>query len=839
MAKKEFDELRSALTELTATIQAQAGLSNEEISARSQAIEASREAASADREEAAASKSAAQGLGPLGNSFTKLAGSAISTVNAFYGLAKIIAGIGEAGRKYAEQVGTTASQGAQFQLDLIKTLKADTKKFGADQQLTANQIRGAAQSFAETFVGAAEGMRISAEGSANFARSLNQGFKSEFQLTAASMKALITVGAGTTKEFEKFRKASGLAGISSGQFANLVNKNSLSFMLYGPSFAKAAVNAEKLGISLASVQKAQESMVTNLDGTIDTVAQINQLGGQIDFGTLTTLAETQGPQAVLSYLQSTIPPNLFQSASTRALLTGLGVPLEDLMKRTGSVQETAANEIEKAMTEVAGPASQAAQSIAKLNKDIQALDESKAMELMNAAYGAAMALIGLIGALGGFAMALVKASMQLLKFPGGVLGGAFPTGGGPTMPGAPSDAMKKALALRRANPNLSAADALSQAKYGDVPVFKQMNRFMDTSRSPLLRQASNVGSRLTNPFYSAKRGLISSLGGPRGGTMKFLGASKNLVGRGVGAVGRGIGTSLGKMGAFGIGAGLLSTGMAGADAYRSALASGKSKQEAAGQAAVAGGSAAVGTIVGGMFGPVGAAIGGQLGGFVGKKINEKFPEFGKSIGETLGKMKEAAMPLLAKLKELWMTLKGPLFYVLGLIGKVVGGVLVGAFKILGFLFTRVIAPVLGIVIKAFKMVIAGWVGIINAIIRGINRVKTFFGGKAIDEISTPAEGGTAETMSVKETTATSPTGISGAGKLTPKPIATEIVSTVSSAVAETAQRVASQGDLELKRAVNELTKIIKDSQTEIKVNNQVVQVSRLGLKTVTVETRQA
>lgn len=839
MAKKEFDELRSALTELTATIQAQAGLSNEEISARSQAIEASREAASADREEAAASKSAAQGLGPLGNSFTKLAGSAISTVNAFYGLAKIIAGIGEAGRKYAEQVGTTASQGAQFQLDLIKTLKADTKKFGADQQLTANQIRGAAQSFAETFVGAAEGMRISAEGSANFARSLNQGFKSEFQLTAASMKALITVGAGTTKEFEKFRKASGLAGISSGQFANLVNKNSLSFMLYGPSFAKAAVNAEKLGISLAAVQKAQESMVTNLDGTIDTVAQINQLGGQIDFGTLTTIAETQGPEAVLSYLQSTIPPNLFQSASTRALLTGLGVPIEDLMKRTGSVQETAANQIEKAMTEVAGPASQAAQNIAKLNKDIQALDESKAMELMNAAYGAAMALIGLIGALGGFAIALVQAAGQLLKFPGG-LGVATPTGGGaPKIPGGPSDAMKKALELRRQNPNLSAAEALSQAKYGDVPVFKQMNRFMDTSRSPTLRTASGVGNFITQPFGAAKNALISNLGGPQGGAMKFLGASSNLVGRGVGAVGSGIGTSFTRMGAFGVGAGLLSTGMAGADAYRAALASGKGKQEAAGQAAVAGGSAAVGTIVGGMFGPVGAAIGGQLGGFIGKKINEFFPGFGKSIGETLGKMKEAAMPLLEKLKELWATLKGPLFTIFKVIGAVVGGIIVANFKILGFVFTKIIAPVLGVVIKIFKMVIAGWVGIINAIIRGINKVKTFFGGEPISEIPTPAEGGTAETMSVKETAVTSPTGTSGAGKMTPKPIAAEIASTVTSAVTETAQRVVAQGDPELKRAIVDLTKIIKDSQTEIKVDNHVVEVSRLGLKTVQVNTRSA
>ena len=182
--------------------------------------------------------------------FGKLTSSIFSTISAVYSLAKTFASIAESGRQFAEKTGATASRGTQFQLDMNKILLSDIKKFGADQQLVAEQIKGAATSFADSFVGAADGMQISARGSAEFARSLSTGFKSEFTLTSQSMRALVTVGAATTKEFDAFRKASGRAGLSSGQFANLVNKNSLSFMLYGPNFAKAAVNAERLELAL-------------------------------------------------------------------------------------------------------------------------------------------------------------------------------------------------------------------------------------------------------------------------------------------------------------------------------------------------------------------------------------------------------------------------------------------------------------------------------------------------------------------------------------------------------------------------------------------------------------
>lgn len=800
MAKQELNELRSALTELTLTIQTANGVSGETITAKAEEIAASREAAAADKQEAAASKGAAASVG---SAFMKLAGSAVGTVNAFYGLAKVIASIGEAGRKFAETTGTTASQGAQFQLDLIRTLKADTKKFSVDQQATAAQIRGAATSFAEVFVGAADGMRISAEGSAAFARSLNTGFKSEFQLTAQSMKALITVGASTTKEFEAFRKASGRAGLSSGQFANLVNKNSLSFMLYGPSFAKAAVNAERLGISLSSVQKAQESMVTNLSGTIDTVAQINQLGGQIDFGTLTTLAETQGPEAVLSYLQSTIPPALFQSASTRALLSGLGIPLEDLMKRQGSVQDSTASKIEKAMTTVGKPASDAAKSIAELNKKIQAIDESKVMEMMNAAYGAATALIGLIGALGGFAIALAKASMQLLKFPGGI-------------PGTPKLSNKYGVPGGLPGPALPP---------GGLPGPVKAPGFM-----------SRMGSFLADPFKAAFGA---------GGAAPRVGAAAGKVAGGVrsvaGGVGKGVATSVGRMGAFGVGAGILSVGTGAMDAYRSAREAGKSKEEAAGNAAIQGGTAAIGTILGGFFGPAGAAIGGMIGNWFGSKINEWFP-FGKSIGETFGKMKEAAMPLIEKLKEFWGIIKGPLMLSLKVIGAIIGGVIVANFKILGFVFSKVIAPVLGFVIDILKVIGRAWVSMLNVIIDAINYVLP--DTLEIKKLTVPEAGSEAAPSTGDDVISKS--GYGSRSLVTPGgtialnnndtviAYADDLTAGIKKYSLGTLSRTFNSG---VGEEVKELISMLRNANTTIQVDNKIQQVPRLALANVGVYTR--
>lgn len=263
--------------------------------------------------------------------------------------------IGDAGIKFASSLGTSATRGVQLELANRTALISQIKSLitlDANRIVTGEQQRAAQQALTDTFISTREGFQLSAEGTKAFAANLKGGFKSEFQLTNESLRALVTTGMATEAQFENFRKASGRASLSSGQFASVVNKNTLSFLLYGPKFAKAAVDAERLGISLSSLQAAQEGLVTNLDGTIDTVAQLNQLGAQLDFGTLVRVAEQEGPDALMAYARATIPANLLQSTSTRALFKQLGISAEDFLK-AGGQQKSAAESIEEQMSQAA------------------------------------------------------------------------------------------------------------------------------------------------------------------------------------------------------------------------------------------------------------------------------------------------------------------------------------------------------------------------------------------------------------------------------------------------------------------------------------------------------
>jgi len=239
----------------------------------------------------------------------KLNAQVSDTADSFINVGKQFFSIVEAGAKLAGTLGQTVTQGIRQEFVNRATITSQMLTTDRDRIISGEQLVSAQQALTDTFVSVGEGMEISAAGAAEFAQSLKGGFKSDFKLTGDSMRALITAGVATEAGFENLRKSSGRASLSNEQLSNLVNKNSLSFMLYGPKFAKAAVEAEKLGINLAQVQSAQESMVTNLDGTLDTLNQVNQLGAQIDFGTLMRLNEFEGPEATLKYLQSTIPPS--------------------------------------------------------------------------------------------------------------------------------------------------------------------------------------------------------------------------------------------------------------------------------------------------------------------------------------------------------------------------------------------------------------------------------------------------------------------------------------------------------------------------------------------------
>lgn len=255
----------------------------------------------------------------------------------------------DAGIKFASAIGTTATSGIELEVTNRVSLLKQLADFNANQSVTLAQLQSAQQSFTDTFISTREGFQLSSDGAREFAQNLKGGFKSEFQLTGQSLQALITAGVSTRGEFEQLRAASGRASLSGNQLANIVNKNSLSFLVFGNSFAKAAADADKLGISLAAVQAQQESYVTNLDGAIDTIQQLNQIGATLDFGTLTRLQETGTPEDVLRYINAETQAINLNLSSVRALTKGIANP-EDLLKLRGK-SATAADSIEAQMTE--------------------------------------------------------------------------------------------------------------------------------------------------------------------------------------------------------------------------------------------------------------------------------------------------------------------------------------------------------------------------------------------------------------------------------------------------------------------------------------------------------
>jgi len=337
--------------------------------------------------------------------------------------------IGDAGIKFASTLGTSATRGVQLELANRTALISQIKSLitlDANRIVTGEQQRAAQQALTDTFISTREGFELSAKGTQAFAANLKGGFKSEFQLTNESLRALVTTGMATEAQFENFRKASGRASLSSGQFANVVNKNSLSFLLYGPKFAKAAVDAEKLGISLSSLQAAQEGLVTNLDGTIDTVAQLNQLGAQVDFGTLVKVAEQEGPDALMAYARATIPANLLQSTSTRALFKQLGISAEDFLK-AGGQQKSAADSIEEQMSQAAEKTNSFGATLLTIASRTKELLVGSFLAVAVAGYAAATSLLSVAATkfastLASVGVGLSSLSLLLLPLVGAIAG---------------------------------------------------------------------------------------------------------------------------------------------------------------------------------------------------------------------------------------------------------------------------------------------------------------------------------------------------------------------------------------------------------------------------------
>ena len=193
--------------------------------------------ASKDNTKATKEESNAKKLGKLALSSFK---------DIVYAAGRELINVGNAGTKLAESLGTNALRGTQLEVSNRKVLLSQLSNLNVDLAVTMEQLNAAQTGFADAFVGLREGTQISAQGTLSVITDLKKGFKSEFTPTAETFRILTQMGITTATQMDAFRRASGRASLSAGQLATLYNKNTLSFLLYGNSFGKAAVQAEKL-----------------------------------------------------------------------------------------------------------------------------------------------------------------------------------------------------------------------------------------------------------------------------------------------------------------------------------------------------------------------------------------------------------------------------------------------------------------------------------------------------------------------------------------------------------------------------------------------------------------
>lgn len=258
------------------------------------------------------------------------------------------------GINFARQIGSSRTTGVAT--DMGNRFAAAFQLASANEFASREQIASAQRSMAGAFGGPSAGRQFGSVASREFAQALNRGFGTQFDMTEESFRNLALSGMRTSAEFEDFRRSTGLAALSAARFDRLYSKNFVSFMLYGNQFAKAAEKAEKLGISLSSVQSAQESMVTGLDNTLDTVAQLNQLGANVDFATLTRINEFGSPEETAQYIAQNIPRNILMGASGRALAGQFGISVQDILKLQEESTKNLTGNMEDQLTKMAEPA---------------------------------------------------------------------------------------------------------------------------------------------------------------------------------------------------------------------------------------------------------------------------------------------------------------------------------------------------------------------------------------------------------------------------------------------------------------------------------------------------
>lgn len=320
------------------------------------------------------------------------------------------------GVKTAREIGISAQEGVALEIgSQIESIKS-IFSFDPNQIFNAEEIKNTSKAAADAFGGFSEGLAPSSEGLRKFNQNLGQAGIIGAP-TAETFRALALTGTTTADGLESLRAATGRQTIQTGTLSNIINKNLTSVNIFGASVLKRALDFDRLGISLDSLNKGAESYVTNLDGQIDALAQLGQLGTEIDFEKLTMLQEFGAPGEAQKYVASLVKSEDLRSASYRALLGQIsGINVDDIIKVKGAGNF---DKLQEAVTKQADTTGDSNEKLTLFGQIIDVLAKNKLVLFVGS-------LVVAVGSLAAFIFQLVV-SMRTLRALS--TGGTPPTGG--------------------------------------------------------------------------------------------------------------------------------------------------------------------------------------------------------------------------------------------------------------------------------------------------------------------------------------------------------------------------------------------------------------------------
>lgn len=259
----------------------------------------------------------------------------------------------DAARNLANQSGTTLTESITAQKGAREVIGEQAEGlfasiFGGkgpdpNKMLRLDEFNQSFAGLGQAVIGMQSGTELSTLALTDFQKNAKGALNTEtFKMTPEVFRAMAITGMKSTQDLQKFREAAGLSSLRADMMASAISKNVLAFQLFGNSFAKTAIQADRLGISLQSVTSAATANVMNPEGLLDTVNQLNALGANIDFTELLRLQEFEGlnaPQKILEYLRSVTPTGQFSIGSFKGLFEQMGFKAEDVM-RVGKTKET-------------------------------------------------------------------------------------------------------------------------------------------------------------------------------------------------------------------------------------------------------------------------------------------------------------------------------------------------------------------------------------------------------------------------------------------------------------------------------------------------------------------